>query len=92
MRNNILQIFLNNGITSISFLERHSKNVITVAKIIEKITRDHPISFKKRKENKLVIEKYKKKVDTSEAIPIAFFFFCKRNLQKRNTTKKRTTG
>ena len=91
-RNNNLQIFLNNGITSISFLERHSRYVIIVARTMEKITRYQPISFKKTKENKLVMEKYKKSVDISAASPIDFFLFWRINLQKRNTTKKTTTG
>lgn len=91
-RNNNLQIFLNSGITSISFLERHSKIVIIVAKIMENITRYQPISFKKMKENKLAIEKYKKKVDISDAIPMDFFLLCRTNLQKRNTAKKTTIG
>lgn len=42
--------------------------------------------------NKLVIEKYRKKVVTSDAIPIDFFRLCKMNLQKRNTIKKTSTG
>lgn len=44
------------------------------------------------KENKLVIEKYKNKVDISDASPMDFFLFRKINLQKRNTTIKTTTG
>lgn len=59
---------------------------------MEKITRYQPTSFKKTKENRLVTEKYKKKVDISDAIPIDFFLFCKINLQNRNTTKKTTMG
>lgn len=59
---------------------------------MEKITRYQPISFKKIKENKLVIEKYKHKVDISDAIPIDFFLFRKMYLQKRKVIKKTTTG
>lgn len=59
---------------------------------MEKITRYQPISFKKIKENKLVIEKYKHKVDISDAIPIDFFLFRKIYLQKRKVIKKTTTG
>ena len=77
---------------SISFLDRHSRYVIIVANIIEKMTRYQPISFKKRNENKLAAEKYKKNVDTSDAIPIDFFLLCKINLQIINTAMKTTTG
>ncbi len=59
---------------------------------MEKITRYQAISFKKKKENKLVMEKYKKNVDISAAIPIVFFLFRRKNVQKRNTNKKTTTG
>jgi hypothetical protein len=59
---------------------------------MEKITRCQPISFKKIKENKLVIEKYKHKVDISDAIPIDFFLFRKMYLLKRKVIKKTTTG
>lgn len=59
---------------------------------MEKITRYQAISFKKKKENKLVMEKYKKNVDISAAIPIDFFLFRRKNVQKRSTNMKTTTG
>ena len=54
--------------------------------------RYQPTSFKKMKATKLVIEKYRRKVVTSDAIPIDFPRLCKINLQKRNTIKKTSTG
>lgn len=44
------------------------------------------------KENKLVIDKYKKKVVISDASPKDFFLFFRTNLEKRNINKKMTIG
>lgn len=59
---------------------------------MEKIIRYQPIPFEKRNKNKLAVEKYKKKVETSDAMPIDFFLLCKTNLQMINVSKNTTTG
>ena len=73
IRKSIRQILRRSGITSISFLDRQSINVMTLARRIEIIIKNNPIFLENTKKKTLDTEIYKSKVVTSAAIPNDLF-------------------